>query len=136
MRVFVVLVVVIGLGACVTVEDPPDVQAIRDLIAVGELQEVEKLRVAHTPNYRALNDFFVAVMVGEQPYLLEMRSRCRALRRSIMTSGDVDYRRDATYIRPNWDTVRGCEIANIYQISEENLIEILKMHGLKRGAVS
>lgn len=136
MRAFAVLAAFIALGACVTVEDPPNVQAIRDLIAVGELQQVEKLRVAHTPNYRPLNDFFVAVMVGEQPYLLEMRSRCRALRRSITTSAEVDYRRDATYIRPNWDTIRGCEIANIYQISEENLIEVLKMHGLKRGAVS
>lgn len=136
MRAIAVLAAVIALGACVTVEDPPDVQAIRDLITVGELQEVEKLRVAHTPNYRPLNDFFVAVMVGEQPYLLELRTRCRALRRSISTSAEVDYRRDATYIRPNWDTIRGCEIANIYQISEENLIEVLKMHGLKRGSVS
>ncbi len=136
MRTIVWVFALLGLGACVTLDDPPNVQVIRDLISVGELQEVEKLRVAHTPNYRPLNDFFVAVMVGEQPYLLELRTRCRALRRSISTSAELDYRRDATYIRPNWDTIRGCEIANIYQISEENLIEVLKMHGLKRGSVS
>lgn len=136
MRFLLATIVLLTFSACVTIEDPPNVQAIRDLIAVGDLQEVEKLRVAHTPNYRALNDFFVATMVGAQPYLLELRTRCRALRRSAISPSMIDIRRDATYIRPNWDTIRGCEIKSIYEISEPQLIEILEYHGLKKGSVS
>lgn len=136
MRLLLATIVLLTFSACVTIEDPPNVQAIRDLIAVGDLQEVEKLRVAHTPNYRALNDFFVATMVGDQPYLLELRTRCRALRRSAISPSMIDIRRDATYIRPNWDTIRGCEIKSIYEISEPQLIEILEYHGLKKGSVS
>lgn len=136
MRLLLSCVVVIALGACATVEDPPGVQAVRDLIEIGRLQEIQKLRVAHTPNYRAINDFFVATMVGEQAYLLELRTRCRALRRSTMSPSMIDIRRDATYIRPNWDTIRGCEIKGIYEISEPLLIEVLELHGLKKGAVS
>ena len=135
MRRLLIPIAALALSGCVTVEDPPNVQVIRDLIAVGSLEEVEKLRVAHTPNYRALNDFFVAVMVGDQPYLVELRTRCRALRRSTMTPSMIDIRRDATYIRPSWDTIRGCEIKTIYEISEALLIEVLEIHGLKKGSV-
>lgn len=136
MRLVLLSIAVLALSACVTVEDPPGVQAVRDLIEIGRLQEIQKLRVAHTPNYRAINDFFVATMVGDQAYLLELRTRCRALRRSAMTPSMIDIRRDATYIRPSWDTVRGCEIKAIYEISEPLLIEVLELHGLKKGAVS
>lgn len=136
MRHLLLSLVLLTLGACITVEDPPGVQAMRDLIAVGSLQEIEKLRVAHTPNYRVINDYFVATMVGDQPYLLELRTRCRALRRSTMSPSMIDIRRDATYIRPSWDTIRGCEIKSIYELSEPQLIEILELHGLKKGSVS
>lgn len=125
-----ILLVAILLTGCVSTQVSPEVEAVRDLISVSELNEIDNFRSADRLNYQYVNDYYVAVTQGSRHYLLEFRSRCFNLRRNQYSPSMIDYRRDPTYIWASWDTIRGCPIDKIYQLTEDQLAEV---RGLDAG---
>ena len=117
------LALVALVAGCVTPAIPQEVRAVNDFVALTELQTVENIRLYRQLHYTYVNDFFITVAAGEPYYLVEFRSRCRALTARAFTASVVDYRYDPNYLRVQ-DTVRGCTISRIYEATPEQLVEI------------
>lgn len=108
----------IALAACATVYDPQEVEAVRDYIAAADLQEVEEIRFFSQFSYRYVNDHYVTVPTRRGDYLVEFAKRCPELRRTEFTEEMVDRRESSKYIRARFDTIRGCRIGKIYEVSD------------------
>lgn len=119
--VFASLALLAGCGSAPPVA--PNVEAIRDFIAVSGFERTDEMRVGRRFNYSYVNDYFVSASEGNRFYLIEFRTRCMNLRRQISSPAMVDHRRDASHIRASWDTIRGCPIEKIFEISEAELAE-------------
>lgn len=116
-----IAVLLTGCGSAPPVT--PNVQAVHDFIAVSGFERTDQMRVDRRFNFSYVNDYFVSVSEGSRFYLIEFRTRCMNLRQQISSPSMVDHRRDASYIRASWDTIRGCPIDKIYAISQAELEE-------------
>jgi len=112
------------LAACGTTQDRQEVEAVRDFVATTELQQVDNIRLFTQLHYTYVNDFYVTVPSRRGDFLVEFRSQCRALRRKDFTPEMVDYRHDPSILRTKFDTIRGCHIDKIYELTEEQRKEI------------
>jgi hypothetical protein len=111
------------ITACAgTVEIPADTQAVRDYVEVGELQEVDRLRSHVNDGWSALTDYYVLYGSRDGQYLLEFNRICHALTDSTRVT--PDYRYDNYAIRSRFDTLRGCRIDAMYQLTEAQAMEI------------
>lgn len=106
------------LSACATEYNPQEVEAVRDYIAAAELNEVEKIRINNQMNFAYVNDFFVTIPTRRGDYLVEFSRQCRDLRRTDFTPEMVDLRDNQNIIRSRFDTIRGCRIGTIYEITD------------------
>ena len=98
------------------------VQAVRDLIEVRELQEVDKLKTGSRDGWVSIENWFLIYKTSRDTYLVEFNRRCWQLDdNSIIVP---DKRWDATAIRPRYDTIRGCRIGKIYALNEEDVAEL------------
>ena len=57
-------------------------------------------------------------------YLVEFQRDCRALRNTEITPDMVDVRQNRNVLRAKFDTIRGCRIARIYEISKAQSNEL------------
>lgn len=112
------------LAACVTPYDTQEIEAVRDFVAANELKEVDDIRHYGQLHYTYVNDYFVTVPTRRGDYLLEFRSQCRALRRTEFTADMVDVRHDSNKLRSRFDTIRGCFIDKMYEVTEEQHKEL------------
>ena len=119
-----VVAALLSIAACGTIDDPREVEAVRDFVASTELQEVDNIRLFTQLHYTYVNDFYVTVPTRRGDYLIEFRSQCRALRRTEFTSEMVDYRSDPSIVRTKFDTIRGCHIDKIYEVTKEQRQEL------------
>ncbi len=127
MKSYLGIAFLLGLAACATPEDLQEVEAVRDFISAGELKEVDEIRLYSQLNYTYLNDHFVLVPARRKDYLVEFRSRCRALTRQEFTPSMVDVRYDANTIRARSDSIRGCFISRIYELTGEQGKELRRL---------
>lgn len=105
-----------------TPEIPPETQAIRDYIEVGELQEVDSIRTRPTDGWAAATSYFALYEGRDGPVLLEFSHLCREMHdRSTVTP---DRRYDHNIIRSRADTLRGCRISKMYPLTEAQALEI------------
>ncbi len=112
------------LAGCGTTIVPQEARAVRDFVAVSELERVDNVRHYYRQlHYTYVNDYFLAVAVGSRHYLVEFRSSCRSLRTSKITATMVDQLKDPSYLHEG-DTIRGCPVERIYKSTEEQLKEI------------
>ena len=101
---------------------PPETQAIRDYIEVGELQEVDSIRTRPTDSWAAATSYFVLYESRDGPVLLEFSHLCREMHdRSTVTP---DRRYDHNIMRSRTDTLRGCRISSMYPLTEAQALEI------------
>jgi len=119
-----------GCGATYITQD---VEAVQDLIAVSEAKEVESFRRFEDHRFVYVNDYYITVDGRSDSYLVEFKSRCRALRRKGFTPDMVDYRRDANYISAKFDTYRGCRIGKIFEIDSVYLEELWEIRDAPKG---
>ena len=110
------------LAGCSSTTVPQEARAVRDFVAVSELERVESIRLYRPLRYGYVNDYFVIVIVGERHYLLEFTARCRALRAKTFTAAMVDHRYDPSFLHAR-DTIRGCPVGKIYKASPKQLVE-------------
>jgi hypothetical protein len=61
---------------------------------------------------------------GRDNYLIEFRGPCDALRRRNWTSDMIDIRVSARVLHADHDTLRGCAIDRIFELSEAQLKEL------------
>ncbi len=117
----------LGLSACATTQDEQEVEAVRDFIAANELSQVDDIRLYSQLHYSYLNDHFVIASVRRADYLVEFQSRCRALGRQEFTPSMVDVRHEANIIRARSDSIRGCYISKIYELTAEQGKELRRL---------
>jgi hypothetical protein len=74
--------------------------------------------------YLYVNEYFVVMPAGRDNYLIEFRGPCDALRRRNWTSDMIDIRVSARVLHADHDTLRGCAIDRIFELSEAQLKEL------------
>lgn len=97
---------------------------MRDYIAAADLKEVDEIRHRSQMNYSYVNDYFVTVPTRRGDYLVELGRQCSDLRRTDFRPEMVDVRESTNLIRARFDTIRGCRIAKIYEITDMQRREI------------
>lgn len=120
--------IVLALSACATqverLSPGKDVEAVRDFVVAGELQELNSIRLDDQIKVLYVNDFFVVIPMRRDQYLAEFRGRCSELRERQWVSDMVDVRVNAKMLYSDYDTIRGCVIGKLYAISESQLAEL------------
>ena len=119
-----VLPVLALVTACASSYNPQEVEAVRDYIAAAQLQQVDEIRHRSQMNYRYVNDYFVTLPSRRGDYLVEFGRQCMDLRRTDFRPEMVDVRESTNMIRAKYDTIRGCRIAKIYEITDMQRREI------------
>lgn len=116
------------LAACATEYDMQEIEAVRDYIVANELTEVDRIRSSYRQfNYTYLNDQYVLIPTQRGDYLIEFDRLCRDLRRTDFTYEMIDRRDDANTLRARFDTIRGCRIGKIYEITDGQREELAEL---------
>ena len=111
-------------GCSSTSTQPQEIEAVRDYVAATELKEVSEIRLTETLSYTYVNDRYVTVPTRRGDYLLEFRRDCFELRRNDFTPEMVDVRDNQNVLRARFDTIRGCYIGTIYEVTEAQREEL------------
>ena len=119
-------VIALLLAGCATTNEPSEVRAVRDFIALTELERVDRIRLYRQPVFTYVNDFFITASVAERHYLIEFNGRCRALRARGLSVSTIDHRLDLSYLKVP-DTIRGCPTEKIYRATVEQLVELKEL---------
>ena len=112
------------LGACAS--DPvytrPANQTIHDFVIANELVEVEEIRKTDRDSWQYVNDRFAIYRGRPDDYLLRFKRDCDRLSdNSTLPPADMIY--DHRNLRIT-DTFRGCIVDKIYEISNDQRIEL------------
>jgi len=119
------LIVIAVISACSsTTQRPQEVEAVRDFVAAAELQEVDEIRLSQALSYTYVNDLFVTIPTRRGDYLVEFLRICYELRQSQFTPDMADVRNNPNILRSRFDTIRGCRISKIYEITEAQRAEL------------
>ena len=101
------------LSACTsTPQVAVDTQTVRDYAEVGELEDVQHIRVFNHDSWSYLSEYFIIYKSRDRQYLVEFRRRCRELRDNTLITGDRRYNHNRMHVKE--DTIRGCRLAKIY----------------------
>ena len=120
-----VIGVIAVTGACSsTTQRPQEVEAVRDFVAAAELKEVDEIRLSQTLSYTYVNDLFVTVPTRRVDYLVEFIRICYELRENQFRADMVDVRDSPNILRSRFDTIRGCRISKIFEITESQREEL------------
>ncbi len=107
-----------------TTQRPQEIEAVRDYIVAAELEEVTEIRMREQLSYTYVNDRFVTIDTRRGDYLVEFLRDCWALRRNDFTPEMVDMRDNQNVLRARFDTIRGCRIGKMYEITAEQREEL------------
>ncbi len=119
------LLAIIAVGGCsMTPQTPREIEAVRDFVVAAELEEVAEIRLWRQMSYTHLNVRFVIIPTRRGDYLVEFQRDCRELNRIDITPEMVDIRDNRHVLRAKFDTIRGCRIDRIYEISEAQSEEL------------
>ncbi|MGB3727833.1 MAG: DUF6491 family protein [Thermodesulfobacteriota bacterium] len=112
------------LTACATKEDAltyDTEQAVRDFIEVRQLEKTDKVRTQNDDQWQDIDQNFVLYLKRRDAYLFEFTRRCHELAEYPVVP---DRRDSSNTIRAKFDTLRGCRIANIYPLTEDEVAEL------------
>ena len=115
----------ISLFACASQDGRPAdeaEQAIRDFIAVRNLEELDRMRSGDSDGWEKIADKFIIFRTRRDQYLVEFNRRCHEL--DDYSRIVADRRRDSGYIYARFETLRGCQIARIYGLTEAEEAEL------------
>ena len=129
MRLQVAAVVSLALTACASTNSGPswpgkENEAVLDFIVASELVEIRTLRLSEPIKYMYVNDNFVVVPVRRGDYLVGFRGRCTELRKRKYTADMIDIRVSVRVLHADYDTIRGCRIGKIYELTELQFKEL------------
>jgi hypothetical protein len=112
------------LTACATQEDATtqDIeQAVRDFIAVRELVEAREIRTSNNDHWEEIDQNFIIYEARRDVFLIEFMRRCHELNEYPVVA---DERKSGNVLRSRFDTLRGCNIASIYPLTEGEVAEL------------
>ena len=116
------------LAACsATTEVPQETEAVRDFIAAADLIEIDRVRTGRNTNHTYVSDHFVIIKGDREDALAEFSRRCYDLTRTDFTPQMVDTRRDPSHIHAKFDTIRGCHIDRLYELTPEQAEELRRL---------
>ena len=122
-RTMTLLCVLVLAAACAgTSETPPNLQAIRDYVEVGELQDVDHIRTHRNDAWHPATLHFAIYNGRDGYFLLAFNRVCREMVDSTVVTPDRRY--DRNIMRRGSDTLRGCRIDRIYPLTEAQAQEI------------
>lgn len=116
------------LAACATQDEAAEqstqdmTQAVRDFIAVRDLQDVDKMSTSSNDSWDALDDRFLLYEGRRETHLVEFNRRCWELEDNSRIVADERW--SGSYIRARFDTIRGCRIDRIYALAEHEAVEL------------
>ena len=128
MKTLTVIVGAAALAACAaqdtTRQDAVEgaVQAVRDLIEVRGLQEVDKMPSSSGDAWTSIENYFLIYKSRRESFLVEFNRRCYEL--DDNTRIVPDERWDSGTVRARFDTIRGCRIHKLYALNEEDVAEL------------
>ena len=100
-----------------TTTQPQEIEAVRDFVVANKLEEVSEIRLREQMSYTYVNDRYVTIPTRRGDYLVEFIRDCWELRRNDFTPEMVDVRDNRNARRARLDTIRGCRIGKMYEIS-------------------
>lgn len=104
-----------------------DPEAVADYIVAGELVEVDRIRLSGQLNLLYVNEWAVVVPTKRHDYLVIFKSRCSKLRERKWTADMVDIRVSARILHADYDTIRGCNMGKIYELTDAQLTELSEL---------
>jgi hypothetical protein len=125
MNKILILPALLAVAACSsTTQRPQEIEAVRDYVAAAELEEITEIRMREQLSYTYVNDRFVTIDTRRGDYLVELNRDCWELRSNDFTPEMVDVRDNQNVLRARFDTIRGCRIGKMYEISEAQREEL------------
>ena len=124
MKVHLLAAAAVLLSACASGYEPQEVEAVRDYVVAADLKEVDQVRLYRQMSYTYVNDHYVTVPTRRGDYLVEFAGNCSELRRRDFSPEMVDTRDNRNILRARFDTIRGCRIGRIFEISDEQRKEL------------
>lgn len=112
------------LAACAAQEETVgrDVeQAVRDYIKVRGLPELDKMRSSSADHWNEIDDKFIIYETRHDVFLVEFARACYELSETPVVA---DVRRERNIVRARFDTLRGCRIHRIYELTENDVAEL------------
>jgi len=91
-------------------------QAVRDFVAVRNLEELDKLRSSSNDSWQVIADEFIIYETRKAAYLVEFTRACYELEDRTRIVADI--RRERNIMRSRFDTIRGCRIRKIFALTE------------------
>ncbi len=125
MKTVMWVAVAVLLSACAAqdgVQRQEEHQAVRDFIAVRDLEELKKMRTALRDSWTSIDDRFIIYRGPRGQYLVEFDRRCHEL--SDGSRIVPDERRERNTVRARTETIRGCRIKTIYALTEAEADEL------------
>jgi hypothetical protein len=133
----VLIIATLVLSACsVPSTQPQEIDATQDLIATAELAEVSNIRLQGQLSFDYVNDRFVTVPARGETYLVEFSRDCRSLSDTTIRQMGPDRRGSSlnlNLLRAGTDTIHGCRIKKIYEITEAQKEELHALGDSLRG---
>lgn len=96
-------------------------QAVRDFIAVHQLQEAKEMRTSNNDSWKEIDENFLIYNTRREVFLLEFTRRCFELNQHPVVP---DERESGNTIRARFDTLRGCHIAKLFPLTEGEAAEL------------
>ncbi len=125
MNKILILPALLAVAACSsTTQRPQEIEAVRDYVVANELDEVSEIRLREQMSYTYVNDRYVTIPTRRGDYLVEFLRDCWELRRNDFTPEMVDVRDNQNVLRARFDTIRGCRIAKMYEITDAQREEL------------
>jgi Family of unknown function (DUF6491) len=122
------LAAMFGLGGCnLNPFQAEENEAVLDFIYTSDLQEVDSIRFFQQYTYTYVNDQYVTIPTSSGDYLVELTRTCPELRQNRFTPEMVDYRDDNRTLRARFDTIRGCRIGKIYEVTAAQARELAEL---------
>ena len=119
-----VIAILVMLTACAAQEEATTQdteQAVRDFIAVRQLQEAKEMRVSNNDHWDEIDENFLIYTTRHEVFLLEFTRRCYELNQYPVVA---DERKSGNVVRARFDTLRGCHIAKLFPLTEGELAEL------------
>ena len=124
MKTSVFLLAILVVGCSSTPQGAREIEAVRDFVAAAQLEEVSEIRLRQQMSYTFLNVRFVTLPTRRGDYLIEFQRDCRALTSTEVTPDMVDIRANRNVLHAKFDTIRGCRISRIFELTDAQSAEL------------
>ena len=119
--VFAISVALVA-GCAGTPDTPAELQAVRDYVDVGELEQADMIRTHGSDKWSPATNYYALYESRDGWYLLEFTTICREMTDNTRITPDRRY--DRNVMRRRIDTLRGCRIDKMYPLTEAQAQEI------------